>query len=151
MCEGANIKIKCNRGYFISNISGWYGRKDSVSCTPTKTFPSNCNLDITQILINSFTGKNQYTVKLSNAYTGKNPCRNIQKYALISYSCSKQLKSGSCPALNDDTFGTCAEYCSGDYSCSGSQKCVIYHVLDQIIFKLIIFILSVLTVVVMFV
>ncbi|XP_035304030.1 WAP four-disulfide core domain protein 18-like [Cricetulus griseus] len=32
-------------------------------------------------------------------------------------------KSGACPKLPPDTFGTCVERCSGDGSCPGEMKC----------------------------
>ncbi|XP_052102073.1 uncharacterized protein LOC127735795 isoform X3 [Mytilus californianus] len=40
-------------------------------------------------------------------------------------SCSRDTgnKQGTCPAIGNHTVGTCVEECSGDYNCTGNQKC----------------------------
>ncbi|CAC5424796.1 unnamed protein product [Mytilus coruscus] len=40
-------------------------------------------------------------------------------------SCNRDTgnKQGTCPAIGNHTVGTCVEECSGDYNCTGNQKC----------------------------
>ena len=86
VCEGQNISITCPIGYTIAIQNGWYGRQDTVTCSSNAMSNTNCYLDITSTLQNSFNGKNQNSVVLSNGYTENDPCYGTYKYARGSYS-----------------------------------------------------------------
>jgi hypothetical protein len=84
--EGQSITIQCPFGYTISILNGWYGRQDAVTFLSIAMLNTNCYLDITSTLQNSFNGQIQNSVNLSNSYTGNDPCPGTKKYAIISYS-----------------------------------------------------------------
>ena len=64
-----------------------------------------------------------------NKYIPYNLSQNIKSRETAKCSATVQLyfitseKPGECPVLPPDTVGHCSDFCSGDDSCAGTQKC----------------------------
>ena len=85
MLQDFDLQMKFHHyNIFIQNV--WYGQQDTVTCVTSAMSNTNCYLDITSTLQNSFNGRNQNSVVLSNNFTGNDPCGGTFKCGRISYS-----------------------------------------------------------------